>query len=87
MAYLRLYPVVTVKASSSLLFILTVVAWQYCEIICCSNSRRVQQAQSTFHMCLPWHSPERDTFSDMRIPDYITRNLTLVTQFRDLLCF
>jgi len=65
MAYLRLYPVVAVKVSSSLLFFLTVDAWRYCGITCCRNARRVQQAQSAFHVCLPWHYPVRDVSAEI----------------------
>jgi hypothetical protein len=41
MAYLRLYPVDALKASSSLLFFLTVDASQYCGSMCSSNARLV----------------------------------------------
>ncbi len=73
MAYLRLYPV------DACLAILRDHLLKECV--------PGLQAQSAFHICLPWHYPARDTSADTRNPACLARNLTLATHYRGFLCF
>jgi hypothetical protein len=83
MAYLRLYPVVAVKVSSSLLFFLTVDAWRYCGITCCSNARLVCRLNplSTF-ASLGTILCEMLLRDDRESSLCLSRNLTLQTHYR-----
>src|SRR5215467_1876032 len=83
MAYLRLYPVVAVKVSSSLLFFLTVDVWRYFGITCCSNERLVCKLNplSTF-ASLGTILCEMLFRADREASGCLNRNLTLQTHYR-----
>ncbi len=87
MAYLRLYPVDARRGIEQLALLLDRRCLAILRDHLLKECAPGLQAQSAFHICLPWHYPARDTSADTRNPACLTRNLTLATHYRGFLCF